>query len=110
MVKVMEVPGLTAHQEEGWIAVEYKVVKPRPRVRFSVKSLPVTLVSLLYPYEGKIPDIGMERLTLSEDVEKKGTLGLRIKIDGEEQLIFFAPEGCEFSYRDSKLRGPVACP
>ena len=110
VVKVMDIPGLTAHEEKGWIAVKYKVVEPRPRIRFSVKRLPIRLVSLLYPYESKIPDIGMERLTLSEDVEKKGALGLRIKINGEEQLIFFAPEGCEFSYRDSKLRGPVACP
>jgi len=110
IVKVMEVPGLTAHEEEGWIAVKYKVVKPRPRVRFSVKRLPVTIVSLLYPYEGKAPDIGMERLRLSKNVEKKGVLGLRIRINGEEQLIFFAPEGCEFSYRGFKLWGPVACP
>ncbi len=64
MVKVMEIPGLTAHQEEGWIAEKYKVVKPRPRVRFSVKSLPVTL---LYPYEGGAPNINIERLTLSKD-------------------------------------------
>ena len=107
VVKVMEVPGFTAHQEEGWIAVEYKVVKPRPRVRFSVKGLPVTMVSLLYPYESETPDIGMEKLTLSEDDEKKGVLGLRIRIDGDEQLIFFAPEGHEFSYLGTKLRGPV---
>jgi len=109
MVKVMEVPGLTAHEEEGWIAVKYKVVKPRPRVRFSVKKLPATLVTLLYPYEGKTPDISVERLSLSQDCEKKGVLGLRIRINGEEQLIFFAPEGCEFSYRGIKLVGPVAC-
>jgi len=109
IVKVMEVPGLTAHEEEGWIAVKCKVVKPRPRVRFSVKRLPVTIVSLLYPYEGKAPDIGTERLRLSENVEKKGVLGLRIRINGEERLIFFAPEGCEFSYWGIKLVGPVAC-
>jgi heparan-sulfate lyase len=109
IVKVMEVPGLTAHKEDGWIAVKYKVVKPRPRVRFSVKRLPIRLVSLLYPYEGKAPDIGMERLRLSENVEKKGVLGLRIKINGEEQFIFFAPAGCEFSCQGIKLVGPVAC-
>ncbi|MCK4221606.1 MAG: heparinase II/III family protein, partial [Dehalococcoidia bacterium] len=109
VVKVMEVPGLTAHREEGWIAVKYKVVKPRPRVRFSVKRLPVTLVTLLYPYEGEAPDISIERLTLSEDSENKGVFGLRITINGREDLIFFAPEGCEFSYRGAKLMGPVAC-
>jgi hypothetical protein len=108
VVKVMEVPGLTAHKEEGWIAVKYKVVKPRPRVRFSVKKLPVTLVTLLYPYEGKAPDIRMETLTLPKDNVKKGVLGLRIRINGREQLIFFAPAGREFSYRGSKLRGPIA--
>ena len=108
LVKVMEVPGLTAHQEEGWIAVKYKVVKPRARVRFSVNRLPVTLVSLLYPYEGEAPNISMERLTLSEYDEKKGVFGLSAKIDGREDLIFFAPEGSEFSYRGFKLKGPVA--
>ena len=110
IVKVMEVPGLTAHEEEGWIAIKYKAVKPRPRVRFSVKGLPVTLVSLLYPYEGAIPDITMEKLTLPEDVQRKGVLGLQIGINDRKDVIFFAPEGCEFSYRGSKLRGPVACP
>ena len=109
MVKVMEIPGLTAHQEKGWIAVEYKVVKPRPRVRFSVKSLPVTLVTLLYPYEGGAPNINIERLTLSEDCQKKGVFGLRIRINDRQDLIFFAAEGCEFSYRGTKLVGPVAC-
>jgi len=108
LVKVMEVPGLTAHQEEGWIAVKYKVVKPRARVRFSVKRLPVTLVSLLYPYEGNAPNISMERLTLSEYDEKKGVFGLSVRMDGREDLIFFATEGREFSYRGSKLKGPVA--
>jgi len=107
MVKGMEVPDLTAHREEGWIAVEYKVVKPRPRIRFSVSRLPVTLVSLLYPYEGETPAIRMERLTLSEDDEGKDVFGLRIRINDEEHLIFFAPDGCEFSYRGSKLKGPA---
>jgi heparan-sulfate lyase len=110
VVKVMEIPGLTAHEEEGWIAVEYKAIKPRPRVRFSVKKLPATLVTLLYPYEGETPHIGMERLHLSQDCKKKGVLGLQIGINDRKNLIFFAPEGCEFSYRGSKLRGPVACP
>jgi heparan-sulfate lyase len=110
IVKVMEVPGLTAHREEGWIAVKYKVVKPRPRVRFSVKKLPVTLVTLLYPYEGKTPDMSVEKLSLSWDCEKKGVIGLRIRTNGEEQLIFFAPEASKFSYRGTKLVGPVACP
>jgi len=108
MVKVMEIPGLTAHKEEGWIAVKYKVVKPRPRVRFSVKSIPVKLMSLLYPYEGETPDITVERVALPEDVQEKGVLGFRIRINGREDLIFFAPEGCEFSYGGSEFRGPVA--
>jgi len=108
MVKVMEIPGLTAQQEEGWIAVEYKVVKPRPRVRFSIKEIPVRLTSLLYPYEGDVPDIVLERLTLPEDVQKKGVFGLRIRINGREDLIFFAPGQCEFSYQGTKLSGPVA--
>ena len=110
VVKVMEVPGLTAHEEEGWIAVKYKVVKPRPRVRFSVKKLPVTLVTLLCPYEGKTPDISVERLSLSQNCEKRGVIGLRIGINHRQDLIFFAAEGCEFSYRGTKLVGPVACP
>jgi len=108
MVEVMEVPGLTAHREEGWIAAKYKVVKPRPRVRFSVKAIPVTLATLLFPYEGKAPQVRMEKLPLSEDNEKKGVLGLRIRINDRDHLIFFAPAEREFSYRDSKLRGPVA--
>ena len=108
MVKVMEIPGLTAQQEEGWIAVEYKVVKPRPRVRFSIKEIPVRLTSLLYPYEGDVPDIVLERLTLPEDVQKKGVFGLRFRINGREDLIFFAPGQCEFSYQGTKLSGPVA--
>jgi len=108
MVKVMEVPGLTVHGDEGWMAVEYKVVKPRPRVRFSVNGLPATLASLLCPYEGEVPDINMERLSLSEDYEKKGVMGLCIKIGGKEDLVFFAPKGHEFSYQGSRLRGPVA--
>jgi heparan-sulfate lyase len=109
MVKVMEIPGLTAQQEEGWIAVEYKVVKPRPRVQFSVKKVPMKLTSLLYPYEGDVPDITMEKLTLSEDVEEKGVFGLSIRINGREDLIFFAPRQYEFTYQDTKLSGPVAC-
>ncbi len=108
MVKVMEVPGLTAHEEEGWIAVHYKVVEPRPRVRFSVNKLPVTLVSLLYPYEGEAPGVAMERVALPEDAEKDEVLGLRISINGKENLVFFAPDGHEFSYGDSRLVGPVA--
>jgi len=108
VVKVLEVPGLTAHREEGWMAVEYKVVKSRPRVRFSVKEIPVRLTSLLYPYEGDVPDITMERVTLPEDVQEKGVLGLRIRINGREDLIFFAPAQCEFSWRGAKLSGPVA--
>ena len=90
------------------MAVEYKVVEPRPRIRFSVNGLPVTLVTLLHPYEGETPDVDMERLSLSEDNQKKGVLGLHIKAGGEEHVIFFAPEGCEFSYRGSELRGPVS--
>jgi len=108
IVKVMDAPGLIAHQEQGWMAVRYKVVKPRPRVRFSVKRLPIRLVSLLYPYEGKVPDISIEKLMLFEDVEKKSIFGLRIRINRGEDLIFFAPEGAEFSYKDTKLTGPVA--
>ncbi|NQT81762.1 hypothetical protein HQ563_01975 [bacterium] len=55
MVTVMPAPRLIAHEEKGWMAVKCKVVKPRPRVRFSVKRLPVTLVTLLNTCEGKIP-------------------------------------------------------
>ncbi len=108
MAKVMDVPGLSAHREEGWIAVIYKVVKPRPRLRFSVKRVPVALVSLLYPSQGETPDIRMERLALSENSGKKGVLGLRLTISAREDLLFFAPDGVEFSYRGTKLRGPVA--
>ena len=108
MVKVMEIPGLTVQQEEGWIAVEYKFVKPRPRVQFSVKKVPVKLTSLLYPYEGDVPDITLAKLTLPDDVEEKGVFGLRIRINGREDLIFFAPEQCEFTYQGTELSGPVA--
>ena len=108
MVKVMEIPGLTAQQEEGWIAVEYNVVKPRPRVRFSVNRLPVKLTSLLYPYEGETPSITMEKMALPENLQEKGVFGLRIRINGKEDLIFFAPEECKSSYRNIKLVGPVA--
>jgi hypothetical protein len=52
--------------------------------------------------------IGMKTLALSEGDEKKGVFGLSIEIDGREDLIFFAPAGCEFSYRDLKFKGPVA--
>jgi heparan-sulfate lyase len=108
MVKIMEIPGLTAQQEEGWIAVEYNVVKPRPRVRFSVNRLPVKLTSLLYPYEGEAPSIAMEKMALPENVQDKGVFGLRIRINGKEDLIFFAPTQCEFSYQGAGFSGPVA--
>lgn len=108
MVQVMEVPGLAAHEEEGWIAVEYKVVVPRPRVRFSVKKHPVTLVTLLHPYEGEAPRAAMERVVLPEGSAKEGVFGLRIRINGKEDLFFFAPEEWEFSYRGSELKGPIA--
>jgi len=51
----------------------------------------------------------MERLTLSEHSEKKEVFGLCIMIDGMENLMFFASQGSEFSYRGSKVTGPVAC-
>lgn len=109
MVKVMEIPGLIVQQEGGWIAVKYKVVKPRPRVRFSIKGIPVKLTSLLYPYEGETPNITMEKIALPEDVQEKGVFGLRIRVNGKEDIIFFAPTQCEFSYRGTNLSGPVAC-
>jgi heparan-sulfate lyase len=105
MVKEMEIPELTAHQEEGWIAVEYKVVKPRSRIRFSVNKVPVKLVSLLYPYEGEEPHIDMAELTLSRD--NKDIFGLCVIINDEEHLIFFAPDGYEFSYQNTTLKGPI---
>jgi len=40
-------------------------------------------------FEGSAPDISMERLTLSEDSERKGVFGLRIRISGREQFMFF---------------------
>jgi len=105
VVKILEVPGLTAHEEEGWIAVKYKVVKPRPRIRFSVKKLPVILVTLLYPYEGKFPDISVEKLSLSQDCEKKGVIGLRTRINDKPEPHILCSGGKRVLLQGHQARG-----
>jgi len=55
-----------------------------------------------------VPDVSMGRLALPEDLEKEGVIGLRMRINGRRDLLFFAPDGHEFSYRGSKLKGPIA--
>lgn len=90
--------------------MDYKVVKPRPRVRFSVKRIPVRLASLLYPYEGKAPDLAMERLTLSENLEKKDVIGLRIEQTAKRNSSSLRRRGASSLMRApvSTVRGPVA--
>lgn len=96
-----------SHREQGWIAVKYfpnETYGSCYKLSSPDRVTETALLVVLYPQLRGAPAPEVKKANA-----KNGVPGLRTRISHEEQLIFFAPERSEFSYRapGSSGRSPV---
>ena len=88
-VRTNKQPALSLSEEESWVSFEYTKKEPRPGFRYSIeKTNPlqqVKFITLVVPYEGDPPDIGIDLLDNPE--LKSNGLQLSVQENGNERIL-----------------------
>jgi heparan-sulfate lyase len=89
LVRCNKQPALELSEEESWVSFEYTKKEPRPGFRYRIeKTNPrqqVKFVTLVVPYEGNLPDIGIDLLD-NPEIKSNG-LQLLVQENGNERIL-----------------------
>ena len=87
VVKTLPQKGLEAEAEEGQVSFRYTKKEPRPAFRFRIKkgTEPIRFITLVAPYENKIPKIEVK--VLQEEQIGSPSLKLEITENGKKRIV-----------------------